>query len=206
MARLRKFVCYRDYKRPYTRFSKFKKHSFVKARPANRISKYTSGLQSNFAVKLHLVTKKDINIRDNALEAGRQVAVRKLDPLGKTGFFLQMRVVPHHILRENPLAAGAGADRLSTGMAHSYGKPIGIAAIVKKGQALFTAWVNKEHIAIARNALKKAAHKLPTQCTVEIEDMTVKKSAPKVVKKVAKKVVAKKESAKSEPLKEAVNA
>jgi len=194
MARLRKFVCYRDYKRPYTRYSKYKKYSFVKARPANRISRYTSGKQADYSTKLHLVTKKNINIRDNALEAARQVTVRKLDPLGKQNFFLQMRVFPHHIMRENPLASGAGADRLSTGMAHSFGKPIGIAAILKKGQAIFTVWVDKEHIAVARNALKKAAHKLPTQCSVLVEDLTVKKvHKRKVVEKApAKKAEPKK--------------
>ena len=47
------------------------------------------------------------------------------------GYFFQLRIYPHHILRENPLAAGAGADRMSTGMKCAFGKPISVAARVK---------------------------------------------------------------------------
>lgn len=190
MARLRKWCCYRGYKRAYTRFSKYKKYSYVRARPAIRISRFTGGTQSAFPVKLHLIPRTNyVQIRDHALESARQVGVRKLDVIGKTGYFLQLRVYPHHILRENPLAAGAGADRLSTGMAHNYGKPIGLAAQVKKGQPIFTVHTTKDRIAVARNALKKASLKLPCSCSVQVEDLSrqVKpsvKSVPVAVKAV----------------------
>ena len=80
-----------------------------------------------------------------------------------------IRVYPHHILRENPLAAGAGADRMSTGMKHSFGKSIGIAAQVRKGQTLFQIQVNKEHLDTAKKALKLAGSKLPCSTSIEIE-------------------------------------
>ena len=93
MARLRKFCCYRDLKRAYTRFSKYKSLNFVKARPANRISRYTGGTQENFSVNVHLVAKSDLQIRDAALESARQTSNRVLEgALGKTGYFFQMRV------------------------------------------------------------------------------------------------------------------
>lgn len=180
MARIRKWVCYRGYKRAYTRYSKYKNLCYVRARPANRISRYTGGKQEAFPVKLHLRAKSDyVQIRDHALESARQVSIRKLDVIGKTGYFFQMRVYPHHIVRENPLASGAGADRLSTGMAHNYGKPIGLAAQIKKGQPIFTVHTTKDRVSIARNALKKAAYKLPCPCTVSVEDMA-KTNAAKV--------------------------
>jgi len=184
MARLRKFLCYRDYKRPYTRFSKYKKLCYIRARPANRISRYTGGTQEAFAVNVHLIAKSDLQIRDAALESARVTSNRTLEnALGKTGYFFQMRVYPHHILRENPLASGAGADRLSTGMAHNYGKPIGIAAQIKKGQPIFTVKTNKDHIQLARAAMKRAAYKLPCSCSVLVEE---------IAKKPAKKAPAKK--------------
>ena len=67
----------------------------------------------------------------------------------------------HHVLRENPLAAGVGADRMSKGMAHSFGKPIGIAAQVKTGKKLMRIDVNTQHLEVARSAMKKAQYKLP---------------------------------------------
>src|SRR3990172_7219762 len=185
MARLRKFCCYRDLKRAYTRFSKYKKLCYIRARPANRISRYTGGTQDVFQVKVHLIPKIDLQIRDAALESARQTSNRVLEnALGKTGYFFQMRVYPHHILRENPLASGAGADRLSTGMAHNYGKPIGIAAQIKKGQPIFTVKTNKEHVPLARFAMKRASYKLPCACSIIVEEIVAKK---KLVKKAVTK-------------------
>jgi len=131
-----------------------------------------------------LVAKSSLQIRDAALESARVTSNRTLEgALGKTGYFFQMRVFPHHILRENPLASGAGADRLSTGMAHNYGKPIGIAAQIKKGQPIFTVKTTKEHVDLARRAMKRAAYKLPCSCSVVVEEPG---------KKVAKKIATKK--------------
>ncbi|OYT32417.1 50S ribosomal protein L16 [Candidatus Woesearchaeota archaeon] len=170
MARLRSFICYRGLKRPYTRFSKYKRKSFVKSRPHNRISRYTGGEYQDYDHKVHLISKEAMQIRDQALESARQTMVRNIEKnMGKAGFFYQMRVYPHHILRENPLAAGAGADRLSTGMAHSFGKPIGRAAQVYNGQELLTVMTNKDKIALVKTALLKASHKLPCKCKVVIQ-------------------------------------
>jgi len=127
------------------------------------------------------------------LEAARQVVIRTIEKnLGKgAGFFFQMRVYPHHILRENPLASGAGADRLSTGMAHSYGKPIGVAAQLSAGQAVFTVRTNKENIALVRRAFKKASNKFPCKCTSVVEDFTLKKKVAKPKAKAEPKPEAK---------------
>jgi len=188
MARMRKFCCYRDHKRAYTRWSKYKKLCYVAARPANKISRYTGGTQENFTVKIHLVAKSDLQIRDAALESARQTSNRVLEgALGKAGYFFQMRCFPHHILRENPLASGAGADRLSTGMAHNYGKPIGIAARIFEGQPIFTIKTYKEHIPLARRAMKRASYKLPCKCSILVEEFTTKQT-----KKTASKAPAKK--------------
>ena len=168
MARLRRAVAYRKLERPYTRYSKYKKHRFVRARPVCRVVRFDMGSATkDFESSLHLISKADLQIRDNAIESARQTANRTLEKvLGKSGFHLKVRMYPHHILRENPLAAGAGADRMSTGMAHSFGKVIGIAARIKKGQTLLSVRLNKKDIALGRQALTRASRKFPCQCAI----------------------------------------
>lgn len=169
MARLRKFCAYRDLQRPYTRFSKYKKLSYVRTRPVCRVVRFDVGdVSKTFPFTLNLLSKSNLQIRDNAIESARQTANRLLEKeLGKGGYRFMTRIYPHHILRENPLASGAGADRLSTGMAHSFGKAIGVAAQVKKGQALFTIHITKEQVPLARKALKRASYKVPCSCTIQ---------------------------------------
>ncbi len=168
MARLRKFVAYRSMERPYTRFSKYKKLSYVRSRPVCKVVRFDVGdVGKSFPFNLDLVSKTDLQIRDNAIESARQTANRVLEKnLGKGGYRFMTRIYPHHVLRENPLASGAGADRLSTGMAHSFGKSIGIAAQVRAGHPLFTIQINKEHLKLARLALKRASYKVPCTCSI----------------------------------------
>jgi len=170
MARLRKFKCYRSIKRPFTRFSKYRKLSYVRSRPVVRISRHVTGKQKEYGATVHLVANRRVQIRDHAFESARQTTNRHLEKLvGKGMYFFRIRTYPHHIIRENPLASGAGADRLSTGMGHSYGKSIGRAAQVKIGQQLFTVKLDKAKVREARKALSKAAHKLPCPCKVVVE-------------------------------------
>lgn len=172
MAKKRKFCAYRALERPYTRFSKFKKMSYVKAKPVCRIVRFNMGSATKkFKFKLSLLSKADLHVRDNAIESARLTSNRMLESaLGKAGFRMAICLYPHHILRENPLAAGAGADRMSTGMKCSFGKTIGIAARVKKGQALFTLEVNKNNLELAKTALKRASTKLPGSYIIDIAE------------------------------------
>ncbi|NOZ80905.1 MAG: 50S ribosomal protein L16 [DPANN group archaeon] len=168
MAKLRKACAYRSIERPYTRRSKFREKSYIKAMPNSKVVRYDMGnLSKRFAHTIDLVSKDSLQIRHNAIESARLAANRVLEgAVSKVGFNLRIRIYPHHILRENPLASGAGADRMSTGMKMSFGKPIGSAARVKEGQVLFTASVDKSNINLAKQALKKAAYKLPCACQV----------------------------------------
>lgn len=168
MARLRKGCAYRNLERPYTRKSKYKKLSYVRATPSSKVVRYEAGnMSKDFSSHVHLLTKDSLQIRHNAIESARLSANRYLEKnLGKSGFCLKIRIFPHHILRENPLASGAGADRMSTGMKKSFGKAIGIAAQVKEGQLLFDAAVDDENLEIAKTALKRASYKLPCSCSV----------------------------------------
>lgn len=172
MAKLRKAVAYRSIERPYTRRSKFKKHNFVRSSPNNLVVRYEMGNhKKKFEYTLILRTKTALQLRHNAIEAARQSSNRVLEKdLGKVGFFMKINVYPHHILRENPLASGAGADRMSTGMKKSFGKPISIAAQLKVNQPIFTVSVDKDDIPIARAALRRVYTKIPCSCSIELID------------------------------------
>jgi len=178
MAKLRKGSAYnKEFKRPYTRKSKYRKKDFVRASPHSKVIRYEMGnLQkpiSEFEYQLTLTTKRDIQIRHNSLESARQSGNRLLEKnLGKNGYRMQLRKFPHHILRENALASGAGADRMSTGMAASFGKIIGLAAQVKAKEPLFVISVDKAGLKHAKESLIRCKNKLP--CTCQISEVKVK--------------------------------
>lgn len=168
MAKLRKGIAYRRLERPYTRASKYKKLNFVRSVPTRKVVRYTMGNpKKTYECYLDLISKANVQIRHNAIESARQSSNRVLElALGKTGYSYQIRIYPHHVLRENPLAAGAGADRMSTGMQRSFGKSIGTAARVKRGQVILTIGVMKSNLELARTAMVRAKNKLPCGCSV----------------------------------------
>lgn len=170
MARIRKFVAYRNIERPYTRISKFNKKNFVRGgRPHMKVIKFDMGKpQNEYDSIIQLKAKSDLNIRHNAMEAARMTSNRLLEKnLGKE-YHLRIKMYPHHILRENALASGAGADRLSTGMKKSYGKSVGSAARIKTGQVLMELRINKGNIRLGKEALSRAAKKFPCGCKVSV--------------------------------------
>ena len=167
MARLRKGVSYRRKERPYTRVSKFSNKAYVKGAPVCKISRFDMGtLNNTYDFSVSLSPTVTLQIRQNALESARQSCNKLLeDTLGKN-FYFKVRVYPFHVLRENPLAMGAGADRFSTGMSHAFGKPIGTAAQVKEGQTIFEVRVNAKDLSVAKKALLRATYKLPCKCHI----------------------------------------
>ena len=170
MAALRPGRCYRKHQRPYTRQSQRKpRKSYIKGVPKPKITEFELGTKGEYEHKVFLLAERSVQIRHNALESARIAAVQTLEKnVGKGGsYFLKIRVYPHHVLRENALATGAGADRFQQGMRQSFGKPIGTAAQVRAGQTLMEIRVNNPDV--GKLALKKARHKLPTPCKIVVE-------------------------------------
>jgi large subunit ribosomal protein L10e len=168
MAKLRKFCAYRRIERPYTRISKFRKKAFVRTRPASKVVRYEMGNpKGNFNCTVDLISRQALQIRHNAIESARQSSNKVLEKyVGKSNYHMKIRIYPHHVLRENPLASGAGADRMSTGMQLSFGKPIGCAAQVKEGQTVVTLKLDKQHLQFARAAMKRFSFKFPGRYSV----------------------------------------
>lgn len=168
MVKIRKNSAYQSLERPYTRVSKFTSQNFVRGGfPHLKLTRFEMGdSRKKFDHILLLTSLRAMNVRQNSLEAARMSSNRILEKQLGNNYYFKVRVYPFHVLRENPLASGAGADRMSQGMTLSYGKPVGVAARVRIGQPLFELRVNKEQVGTAREALQRAATKLPCSCKV----------------------------------------
>ena len=171
MARLRKFVAYRRLERPFTRKSRFNDKSYLKSVPSLVIARFNMGNpRKAYPYRAQLRVKCALQIRHNALESARQTSNRVMEKaLGQQGYAMTLLVYPHHALRENKLAAGAGADRMSMGMSLSYGTVISIAAQVRANQAILRIDTDKANLDLEKKALHRAATKLPCTCTITID-------------------------------------
>lgn len=172
MAKLRKWCAYRSTERPYTRFSRVRKKCFVKSRPGKKVTKFymgdLKGGEKQFPLCIKMISKDDAQVRSNSIESARTAILKRLEEkLGVNGFFLKILMIPHQAIRENPLAAGAGADRLSTGMKHSFGKIIATAAVVHKNKALIEVYLPKQEESFGRDVLIVGAKKLPVRVTIQ---------------------------------------
>jgi len=156
---------YRRIERPYTR------RSYMGGVPGSKVVHYDMGnLQQEFPVKMSLIVMEPCQVRHTALEAARVAANRYLlKAIGRNDFHLKLRVYPHHVIRENKQATGAGADRVSSGMRRAFGKPVGTAAQVQPGQKVFSLSVNPEQLEVGKTALRRAGHKLPTPIQIVME-------------------------------------
>jgi len=161
----------REIERPYTRVSKSKpRKSYVVGVPVPKIHQFEMGdKKGNFNLTIYAIAKDSVQIRHNALEAARIVATRYLEKTLGTNFFFKILKYPHHVIREKPIAMGAGADRYSQGMRQSFGKPSGTAVQIFKGEKLLMVKVTKENLETAKKALKKASLKLSTPLRMEAE-------------------------------------
>lgn len=155
-------------KKPYTRISIHKpRMSYVRGVPANKIHQFEVGKKGKYPLHFYLSAERDIQIRSNSLEAARVTVTKYLEKqYGENGFFLKVLVYPHHILRENSMATGAGADRFSEGMRHSFGRPVGQTARVHAGQRILLIEAPENSKEAVKEALRRAMTKLPGECKV----------------------------------------
>ena len=133
--------------------------------PASRVSQYVMGnLQGDFPVTLTLKVKNRVQIRHTSIEAGRIAANKVMTAqAGTANYQMVVRAFPHVVLRENKLATGAGADRVSSG------KTVGTAARLERNQAILTIEVPVDKVAVAKDALWRASMKFPSPCYIDIE-------------------------------------
>jgi large subunit ribosomal protein L10e len=161
----------RIYRTPKPRL--YTRKEYMKGTPASKITIFDMGelaANENFEVELSLVAKEGGQITHNALEAARISANRHLmKKIGRSNYYFKFRVFPHVVLRENKQATGAGADRVSDGMRRAFGKAVGLAANVDKGQRVMSVRINVPNFGHAKDSLKRAAAKLPVPCRISVD-------------------------------------
>ncbi|SRR5208283_1015223 len=166
-------------KKAYTR------REYMGGVPGNKIVQFEMGnLSQEFPTEIDLIVEETCQIRHSALEASRISINRKLlKDVGRTNFHFKVRVFPHHVLRENKQATGAGADRVSEGMRLAFGKAVGTAARVEAGQIIFTVYSNAQYLDKIKAAMRNGAHKLPTPSHLKVHTIKVSGrivAAPKI--------------------------
>jgi len=155
-------------KPPYTR------REYITGIPGSKIAQHQMGdlhtEGADYPVQISLVTEETCQLRHGALEAARLSANRHLiKTLGEGNYRASLRKFPHHVLRENKQATGAGADRVSDGMRLAFGKPVGTAARVERGDRIFTVWCEPDQAPVVKDALRRAYNKLSPPCRIVVE-------------------------------------
>jgi large subunit ribosomal protein L10e len=150
----------------------FTRKDYIRKIPGSRIVQYDMGnLSHKFPVIISLAVKEATQIRHNALEAARIASNRYMQrKSGRLGYHLKIRVYPHQIVRENPMATGAGADRVQNGMRKSFGKSVSSEAVLSKNQRVISIYTNKKNFGDGKEALRRASMKLPSQCKIVVDE------------------------------------
>ena len=149
----------------------YSRREFVKGVPVMRVTFFDMGNpKGDYDLEMSLVVEETGQIRHNAIEAARIAANRMMElDAGKDNYHLKVRIYPHQVLRENPIVMGAGADRVSDGMRHAFGRPIGVAARVFTGQKLITVKTKKEFNLVVKEALRRASLKLSLRSRIVVD-------------------------------------
>jgi len=151
------------------RFQKNKpyiKSRFCRGVPDSKIRIYDCGAKKTpvdqFPFVAHLVSDEKEQLTACALEASR-VACNKylVKNAGKEGYHIRTRTHPFHVIRQNKMLSCAGADRLSSGMRGSYGKPMEMASRISIGQVIVSVRAKDNNAHHVIEALRRAKFKFP---------------------------------------------
>jgi len=146
----------------------YTRREYIRVLPHIKISHFDIGSNDKFPYEVSLIVKNDVQIRHNSLEAARIAANRYMEKKTGEDYHLKIRVYPFQVLRENPVATGHHADRYGNGMRLSFGKPISRAARLKRGQKVMTLYVREKGVLRAREAIRRAAMKIPMGTLTEV--------------------------------------
>ena len=148
---------------PYTR------KKYIKGKPQIKIAKFEGGQAGDYDYRVELLINEKMQIRHMAIEATRLAANKLVEKAaGETGYYSKVRIYPHVLLRENKMIAAAGADRLQEGMRRAFGKAVSLGARVKRGQIIMEMHVKKEHLEVAKKAMKSACVKMPGTPSIKV--------------------------------------
>jgi large subunit ribosomal protein L10e len=155
-------TCRSTLSQSWSRFSRKKpKKSFVKAMPHTSLLVFNMGKDKpEYTLHMNLVSEQPIQLRSNSLESARLTCNKFLEANIPESYHFKILVYPHNVIREHKMASGAGADRISKGMALSFGKPVSIAARIKRNQPIFSVKTRPENRNVVAKALRRATSKM----------------------------------------------
>lgn len=177
---IRKALAYSK-RRPlvYSRKSMKVKHlNYIKAVPNQRVTKFNMGNVSrhnkgDFKHFMKIVSLINVQIRDMALEAARQMLNNRLTKRFMDNYYLACKPYPHRVLRENKtFSGGSKGERVQSGMAHSFGTTMFRAAYVRTGEPIYVIGFNTpKDIDFVRSLCKSAGAKLPCKVKIVYEEV-----------------------------------
>lgn len=155
----------------WTRYSRSKpRKSYIKAMPHADLHQFRMGaLKDDFDTVMHLTSEEGVIIRDNAIESARQTANKYIEAKMPGNYYFVVRVFPHHVIRENKMISGAGADRLQKGMRRAFGRPTDRAARLDVGTVLFTVHTYSSNVEHVKKAFTRATRKLSGKYSTVVE-------------------------------------
>ncbi len=171
MARLRPARTFRDSNsQAWARYSLRKpRKNYIKAMPRNHIQVFKTGTdKSTFDLSLALTSDRYMQLRSNSIESAREAANKYLAASLPDNYLLSVLIYPHNVIREHKLGGFAGADRTSRGMSMAFGKPIAVAARIKKDQPIMLVKTTSGNKTVAHEALRKASTKLSGKCKIKV--------------------------------------
>ncbi len=155
-------------KPPYTR------REYITGIPGSKIAQHKMGNADtdpeDYPVQISLEVEEEVQLRHGSMEAARLSANRHmLKEVGQENYKMILRKFPHHVIRENKQATGAGADRVSDGMRQAFGKIVGTAARIQNDERIFTVWCEVEDADVAKEAFRRAYNKISPPCRIVVE-------------------------------------
>jgi large subunit ribosomal protein L10e len=152
----------------------YTRREYITGIPGSKIAQHKMGDADadpeDYPIQISLVLEEECQIRHGSLEASRLSANRyMLKHAGENNYKMILRKFPHQVLRENKQATGAGADRVSDGMRQAFGKVVGTAARIQKGDRVFTAWCSVEDADHVKEAFRRAYNKISPPARIVVE-------------------------------------
>ncbi len=174
MAR-RRWKCFRPVKSKGYQKKRSRSHrrEYVRGGADPKITMYDVGNRGklDWEVSVGLMLLHSANISHFTLEAIRVSINRRLQKIiGRQKFHLKIRAHPHITYREHAMMAFAGADRLSSGMRNSFGRPVGRMAKVRAGQMIIDCGCDFKDVQHIKRAFAIASQKLCVSSRVMLLD------------------------------------
>jgi large subunit ribosomal protein L10e len=126
-------------------------------------------MKDDYDAVISLTSQEAVIIRDNAIESARMTSNKYLENNLNGAYYFVVKVFPHHIVRENKMISGAGADRLQKGMRRSFGRPTDKAARLNRGTELFVVYTYKANLDHVKKAFDRATRKLSGRYKVVVQ-------------------------------------